>query len=216
VAYIEKPFSAEELGAFAQTLLFKREARIEAQQRPAVRVVAPASAESVARRDFCVPGGAFLSDGHTWARLEPDGHVRVGLDDFARKALGDIEDVELPGEGLEVRRGAPLFSVRRGERTVRLASPVSGRVLRLNGALRREPATVGTSPYDRGWVCVIEPADLPADLAELRIGQPAVAWYQEEIEGLREAGGPAEDGAPTVDWETLERRFLTPAILTTP
>ncbi len=211
VAYIEKPFTPEELTDFAKTLLFKRQARLEAQHRPAVRIVAPAAAETEGGRDFCVAGGAFLSRGHAWARLEPDGQVRVGLDDFSRKALGKIHGVDLPEVGVEVRRGEPLFAVRRGEHVAHFAAPVSGRVAGVNASLDDEPSPIGESPYDRGWICLVDPSDLPADLAELRIGQPVIAWYQEEIEGLRSAGGAAEDGVPAVDWETFERRFLRSA-----
>jgi hypothetical protein len=54
----------------------------------------------------------------------------------------------------------------------------------------------------------MQPADLPAALRTLRIGEPVVTWYQDEIARLRSAGGPAAEGAPAVDWETFERQFL--------
>ena len=89
--YVQKPFTEEELVEFARKLLIKREARLESQRRPTVRVVAPSTAETAAAHEFCVPGGAFVSDGHSWARIEPTGQVRVGLDDFARKALRAVK-----------------------------------------------------------------------------------------------------------------------------
>jgi CheY-like chemotaxis protein len=208
VAYVQKPFTVDELTQFANNLLIKRQARLEAQRRPAVRLVAPAMAEALAGRDYCVPGGAFLSEGHAWVRLEPDGQIRIGLDDFARKALGSIEGIDLPKTGTTVQRGAPLFGVRKGQRVARFAAPLGGRVTRVNTALLQEPSRLNHSPYDRGWVCLLSPADLPGELAALRIGQPVVAWYQEEIARLNVAGGPAEAGAPAVDWDTLEEKFL--------
>jgi CheY-like chemotaxis protein len=211
VAYVQKPFTADELAEFAGALLIKRQARLEAQRKPTVRIVAPALAEAIAGRDFCVPGGAFIAPGHAWARLEPDGHVRIGLDDFARKALGTIENVELPNPGETVRRGEPLFGVRRGQRTAHLGSPVSGRVTHVNAALASESTPLNQSPYHRGWICVLQPADLSQDLSTLRIGQAVVAWYQDEIARLQKAGGPAEGGAPAVDWQTLEEMFLRAA-----
>ncbi len=39
-------------------------------------------------RGVDVPQGYYLHPGHLWARLEEDGGVRVGLDDFARRILG--------------------------------------------------------------------------------------------------------------------------------
>ncbi len=99
VDYAQKPFTEEELVALATRLLIKREARLEAQLRPTVRVVAPARAESVAAGEYCVPGGAFVSPGHAWARIDPAGQVWTGLDDFARKALKSVDRVELPAPG---------------------------------------------------------------------------------------------------------------------
>lgn len=208
VAYVQKPFTAEELTEFVKGLRIKREARLEAQHRPSVVVVAPAEAEHLAERVFCVPGGTFLSDGHAWVRLEPDGRVRVGLDDFSRKALGTLQGVELPAVDRTLERGHPLFGVRRGDRAARFVAPLSGRVVEVNAALRQQPEAVSRSPYDRGWICLMEPSDLSKELADLRIGQPVVRWYQEEIDRLREVGGPAEGGAPAVGWETIERMFL--------
>ena len=88
VDYVQKPFTEDELLEFARKLLLRRQARLEAQREPSVRIVAPGVAESAAVHEYCVPGGAFVSDGHTWARIEPSGELRAGLDDFARKALG--------------------------------------------------------------------------------------------------------------------------------
>jgi CheY-like chemotaxis protein len=206
VSYVQKPFTEDELLEFTRTLLVKRQARLEAQRRPTVRLVAPEVADTVARNEYCLPGGAFVSSGHTWGRVEPDGTARVGIDDFARKALGAIEKVELPQRGLVVRRGEPLFSVRRGDRVARFAAPLSGRVVEVNDGLARHASAVADSPYDRGWICLLTPADLAKDLRDLRIGKPAAEWLQEEIVRWRGAEGPAEDG----NWVLFEERFLAP------
>jgi glycine cleavage system H protein len=155
----------------------------------------------------------FVADGHAWARIEPSGQVRVGLDDFARKALGAVEKVALPSPGTEVKRGDPLFTVSRGSGTAHFPAPVTGKVTEANAALATEPDRVSRSPYDRGWVCLVQPADLAAELPTLRIGRPVVDWYQQEIERLRTEGGAADRGTPLIDWPTLEEKFFAPAPL---
>ncbi|OGB95678.1 MAG: hypothetical protein A2Z31_08285 [candidate division NC10 bacterium RBG_16_65_8] len=206
--YVQKPFTEDELSEFARRLLIKRQARLEAQRLPEVRVAAPAVAETTRGHEFCVPGGAFLSAGHAWARIEPDGQMRVGLDDFARKALAPIEHVELPKMGKTVGRGEPLFAVKRGDRTAHFAAPVGGRVMRVNGILLDEPSLVTQSPYLRGWVCLLQPTDLAGDLRALRIGQQVVGWYQEEIARLRESVGAGASGPSLDDWAAFEWSFL--------
>jgi len=206
--YVQKPFTEEELVEFAKKLLIKREARLEAQRRPTVRVVAPATAETAAAHEFCVPGGAFVSEGHSWARIEPTGQVRIGLDDFARKALRAVKEVEAPPLGAIVKRGEPLFVVKHQERKVTFAAPLSGRVVRTNEALAVEPNRVIQSPYDRGWVCLIQPLDLAGELSNLRIGKPVIQWYQEEVARLKESGKAASEGMQAEDWDAFEKNFL--------
>jgi CheY-like chemotaxis protein len=208
VDYVQKPFTEEELIAIANRLLIKRVARLELQHRPTVRVVAPAVAERVAGEEYCVPGGAFVSPGHTWARIDPGGQVWVGLDDFARKALKSIERLELPAVGTKVKRGEPLFTVRRGTESATFLSPVSGQVTQVNDALKGSPLLSMQSPYDRGWICLVRPADLASDLNGLRIGRPVVAWYQAEIERIRKELQAA--ARADMKWGDLEARFFGP------
>jgi glycine cleavage system H lipoate-binding protein len=211
VDYVQKPFTADELAAFARKLVLKRQARLEAQRKPSVRVVAPAMAESAAANEYCVPGGAFVSAGHAWARIEPGGQVRVGIDDFARKAVGPLDAVAMPEKGKRVARGEPLFTVTRGEHRAQIPAPVSGSVLQANEELRRKSTSVTQSPYDRGWVCVLQPSDLSAELAELRIGKPVVEWYQGEIARLRAVREQCALTGAEPDLELLEREFFAPA-----
>ena len=212
VDYVQKPFTEEELVEFAKKLLIKREARLEAQRRPTVRVAAPATAETAAAHEFCVPGGAFIADGHAWARIEPGGQVRIGMDDFARKALRGVKEVEPPRLGLTVRRGEPLFEVRQKDRRVVFGAPLGGRVVRINEALGTDPTRVIQSPYDRGWICLLQPSDLAGELSALRIGKPVVDWYQEEIDRLRAAGKSLAEGIPAEEWPEFERDFLQPRL----
>ena len=60
--YVQKPFTADELGEFARKLLIKRQARIAAAQRPTVRVVTPEMAEVVPANEFCIPCLLYTSD----------------------------------------------------------------------------------------------------------------------------------------------------------
>jgi CheY-like chemotaxis protein len=204
--YVQKPFTADELGDFARKLLIKREARIEASRQPSVRVVAPEMAEVIPATEYCVPGGAFLSTGHAWVRIEPEGQVRIGMDDFVRKALGTINEIVLPTRGKTVKQGETLFTLKGATGTVHVAAPLSGRIEHDNAGLTSDPAELIHSPYDRGWVCLMTPTDLASELSSLKIGRPVIEWYQEEITRLRTPNGPQATGS--LDWAAFEQQFL--------
>jgi len=208
VEYVQKPFTAGELSAFARKILIQREARLQAQRRPTVRVVNPLMAEAPAANEFCVPGGAFVAPGHTWVRIEAGGQVRVGIDDFAGKALGSIDGVDAPAPGRTVRQGEPLFAARRGTAKAQFAAPLSGTVVAGNGQLKNSCASVRESPYDRGWVCILQPADLAGELKLLRIGKPAVEWYQDEIDRLRKKRNEGQPQGAEAELQVVEQEFL--------
>ena len=201
--YMEKPFTPEELIHFLDELLAKRRAR----HQPPVRLVAPGEETALATSDgYCIPGGSFLSEGHAWVRIEPGGQVRIGIDDFAQKAAGPVGHVTMPLEGMAVQAGDPLFSLQYGDRELHFLAPVSGQVLEDNPGLRQDAGSLTHSPYLDGWVCRIAPSDLAAELSALRIGGPAVAWYDEEIKRLDQLRASRDQ----LDWAELESEFLVP------
>src|SRR6187401_3529507 len=104
----------------------RRSARVAAlQARPAAQW-APECPQQAA--------GIFYGPGHTWARIETDGSVRVGLDDFARRLLGRFERIETAPEGAALHRRDAAFVVHQGTKSAGFAAPVEGVVTAVNTA----------------------------------------------------------------------------------
>ncbi|MEJ2367000.1 MAG: glycine cleavage system protein H, partial [Acidobacteriota bacterium] len=82
--------------------------------------------------NVAVPDGYFLSPGHTWAYLEHNGNVRVGMDDFGRQMMGVPDAMDFPRLGTELRRGEPMATVYIGSRLAHLPAPVDGVVEDVN------------------------------------------------------------------------------------
>jgi glycine cleavage system H lipoate-binding protein len=180
--YVEKPFTSDELTEMVNKLVILREARLEAEIKPEIRLVTPSVGQSDSRHEVNVPAGIFASPSHSWVSLLMNGTVRVGIDDFTRKTLGRIDSVELPGKGRMVTKGDPLFSLLQGNHSLSVPSPVSGKVIGVNFDLLDHPELIKLKPYELGWLCKIEPTKLTEDLKEMKIGDDAVSWYREEVE----------------------------------
>ena len=95
--YVEKPFTADELTELTNKLVIRRQARLEAESEPEIRLITPSVSASDSRQEFNIPAGVFVSPSHSWASLALNGMVRVGIDDFTHKILGRVDSVELPG-----------------------------------------------------------------------------------------------------------------------
>jgi glycine cleavage system H lipoate-binding protein len=133
-----------------------------------------------------------------WANVTVPGLVRVGIDDFARKMIGRINAVEFPTKGSAVKKGERLFTIRQGERTAMFKSPITGKIHAVNAELAHNLEWLEKQPYERGWVCSIKPDQLANELENLKIGEKAAAWYQQEIKRVRELlapeGGNGQNG----------------------
>jgi glycine cleavage system H protein len=172
---------------------------------------------------FHVPPGVHLHPGHTWARLEPDGLVTVGIDDFAHKLVGPAA-VELPTVGAHVAQGEPAIELRDEDRDVPLLSPVDGTVVAVNPAARTNDAALD-DPYGAGWLFKVKAGRLAANLRQLRAEEPARRMLAEAEELLArrmspELGHVLQDGGTPVHgiaralagdgWDALAREcFLT-------
>ncbi|MBP1596906.1 MAG: Glycine cleavage H-protein [Acidobacteria bacterium] len=183
VDYVQKPFTEDELADFTKKCLIRRQDRQQKQISSTVRVVAT---ERPRAHEFGLPGGVFISSGHVWASVTVPGTVRLGMDDFARKMIGRINGIELPGKGGTIAKGETLFTVQQGSRKAAFQAPISGIVQDVNTELPHHPEWLERNPYEKGWVCSIKPEHLSNELEQFKIGDKAAAWYHVEIARLQE------------------------------
>jgi glycine cleavage system H lipoate-binding protein len=221
--YVQKPFAEDELVDLVGKLVIRRQARLEKETEPTIRLVTPSVRQSESPHEVNVPAGIFVSRSHAWVGIHMNGLVRLGIDDFTQKTIGRIDSVEMPASGAQVRKGETLFTLRHGNHRLSVPSPVSGRVTGVNAELRERPELIKLKPYQLGWVCTMDPINLTGDLSELKIGADAVSWYREEInrygeairaalraregegKGVRNGNG---GGLDEVTWEVFERAFV--------
>jgi CheY-like chemotaxis protein/glycine cleavage system H lipoate-binding protein len=193
--YVQKPFTEEELLAFVKKALIKRSDRLQKQLKPKVHITNLPKDDTMPAGEFSIPGGVLISKGHCWASMSQDGSVKVGLDDFAKKLIGRVDDVELPTVGMNVKAGQLLFSVRQKGRRAQFHAPLSGQVVKVNAALSEDGDALEVTPYQKNWTCVIDADNLDVELPALKIGKSAVSLYEADIERFRGImRGMAKDG----------------------
>ena len=99
-----------------------------------------------------------FTEDHEWVDVDGD-TARVGISDYAQKALGDIVFVELPEVGATLAKGDEAAVVESVKAASEVYAPVGGEVTEVNGALADEPAKVNESPMDDGWFFKLALAD---------------------------------------------------------
>lgn len=92
---------------------------------------------------------------HEWLRVE--GNIGyVGITDHAQKEITDVVFVELPKVGKEVAKEGEAAIVESIKAAFSIYAPVSGKVVKANDAVEKDPSLVNKSPYEEGWFFAIE------------------------------------------------------------
>jgi glycine cleavage system H protein len=172
---------------------------------------------------FQVPDNVRYHAGHTWALSESTEMVRVGMDDFASKLIGKIENITLPQRGRWVRQGQKIWTIFRDGKSVDMVSPIEGTITDINEAVAKNPELARKDPYGEGWLVTVQAPDSKINFRNLLGGTLARLWTESSALQLRNkmpmlAGALAQDGGvavddltahmPDEDWASLTKEFF--------
>lgn len=177
------------------------------------------------------PNGLYFDKSHTWAFMEKDGTVTVGIDDFLQHVTGPVTRVEMKNPGEKIKKGDLLFSIIQFGKQLKIAAPISGTIKRQNESLVSKSSFINSSPYNDGWVYSIEPSNWYKEIQFMDIAEKYKRWLNAEFlklkdfiaatikpEGLEYANVVLQDGGVLKDgllsefgpevWEDFQTNFL--------
>ncbi len=119
------------------------------------------------------PRDRLYSEYHLWVKME-DGQAWIGITDYARQELGDVDYVELPNLEERLSKNRAFGIIETSKAVTDLVAPISGMVVEVNTSLAESPEGLTDDPYGDGWLVAVEPSD-PDEVDEL---MNAVAYEQ--------------------------------------
>jgi glycine cleavage system H protein len=128
------------------------------------------------------PQDLYYHKGHAWAKIEPDGNIRAGINDFYLKSAGEITYIDLPFEDDEVVQGEICARIQSSKWIGKFVSPISGVIIKANLDLELNSTILNKSPYDNGWIIIIKPSNLKKELKNLFKVDDLRPWLEKEIE----------------------------------
>jgi glycine cleavage system H protein len=126
-----------------------------------------------------VPEGLYYSNDFEWIKIEGD-KVRMGVTDYAQKQLREIVYAELPEAGTDVKQNEPYGTVESVKAVSDLISAVSGTIEEVNEEVKSKPELLNEDPYVKGWLLIVKPANLQAELPNLMDFAKAVEWHKNQ------------------------------------
>ncbi len=103
-----------------------------------------------------------------WAKPDPaTKRVRIGLADYPQQHNGDVAFANVKPVGTQVSAGALVAEIETIKAMVELASPISGKVIEVNATLNATPEAINHSPYEAGWLAILEPSAWETERSKL-------------------------------------------------
>ena len=129
--------------------------------------------------NYEVPEGLYYSNDFAWVKVEGD-KVRMGITDYAQKQLREIVYAELPEAGTELTQNEPYGTLESVKAVSDLVAALSGTVEEVNEEVQSQPELLNEDPYEKGWLVIVKPANLQAELANLMDFDKAVEWHKNQ------------------------------------
>jgi glycine cleavage system H protein len=128
-----------------------------------------------------VPEGLYFSKDFEWIKIE-GAKIRMGITDYAQKSLREIVYAELPSVGTEVKQNEPFGTLESVKAVSDLVSAISGTIQEVNDEVQSKPETLNEDPYGKGWLLVVKPSNLQAELANIMDFDKAVEWHKAQTQ----------------------------------
>ena len=106
-----------------------------------------------------IPTNLKYTKDHEWVSIE--GNVAtIGITDFAQSELGDIVYVEVETLDQTLDKDEVFGTVEAVKTVSDLFLPMTGEIIEFNQDLERNPDTVNSDPYGKGWMVKVKVSDL--------------------------------------------------------
>lgn len=129
-----------------------------------------------------VPADSYVSKGHTWAELQGNGLIKIGVDEFVLKSLGKFIVTSITRSGTLVKKGDPIMEAKLGEKIITFRSPVDGTINYINDDLIGKNIS---DPYGEDWGIIVSPVNFEKNAAYLKANESLVDWMKTEFLRLK-------------------------------
>jgi glycine cleavage system H lipoate-binding protein/ABC-type phosphate transport system substrate-binding protein len=156
-------------------------------------------------KSLSAPKGLFFDKTHTWAFMEKDGTLKIGIDDFLQHVTGQITSIKMKKPGDTVKKGEPVMTVIQSGKRLTISSPASGIIIADNANLFSNTSLINSSPYEDGWIYRMEPTNWIRENQFLFMAEKYTEWIHNEFTRLKDFLAKAiQTGSPEYAFITLQ------------
>ncbi len=181
---------------------------------------------SLSRVFHILPAGVFLQPSFTWSKILDSGNLIMGIHPILMGLIGEPDEIEILHEGESVEKGDVLLKLRKGNKQLRVKSPVKGIVTALNGTVVNDANWENIS---QNWLYMIKPENVAQEVPNWLIADNSRTWINEKYQQIKgffmnnlpqtQLGMTMADGGDLPvgilsqfdekTWESFEKEFIS-------
>jgi len=129
-----------------------------------------------------VPADSYVSRGHTWAELQGNGLIKIGIDEFVLKSVGKFIVTNIAKSGTLVKKGDVIIEAKLGDKNFGFRSPIDGTINFINDDLIGKTIS---DPYGEDWGIMVSPINFEKNAASLKANEKVIDWMKNEFVRLK-------------------------------
>lgn len=130
-----------------------------------------------------IPKGIFVQPTLTWSKLLDSGELVLGIHPVLMGMIGEPDEIELIKVGESIEKGDVMAVVKKGNRVLRIKSPIRGRVIGLNEELMADPTWENVS---HNWVYMLEPQNVAQEIPNWLVAEKAYQWTRDRYQQIKQ------------------------------
>ncbi len=123
----------------------------------------------------------LYSKDHVWIKIK-NNKAKIGITDYIQKNLHDIVYIELPGINSNIYKGKQIALIESIKTISEIHSPLTGKIIKINEKLKSKPELINKSPYEDGWIAIIEPTNFEKEKNDFLNFEKYIEYIKEIIE----------------------------------
>lgn len=137
---------------------------------------------SLSRIGHMLPTGVFIQPSFTWGKILETGNLMVGIQPMLMGLVGQAGKIESMKQNSTVNKGDILMKIRKGEKVLKIKSPVTGEITAVNNLLLEESDWKNLS---QNWIFAIKPENIGSEIGNWLFAEQSRDWINKTFQQIK-------------------------------
>lgn len=137
---------------------------------------------SLSKIGHMLPTGVFIQPSFTWGKILETGNLMLGIQPMLMGLVGQADEIEVMKQSAKLKKGNILIKIRKGEKVLKIKSPVSGEITAVNSLVLDESDWKNLS---QNWIFTIKPENMGTEIGNWLFAEQSWDWINKTFQQIK-------------------------------